>query len=203
MYLIIGLSVLAVAVALERAAYLYRFLGRARQLAETVNRCLYRGAIAEGRTGCERSKSPLADVFLVGFERLGRGTREAREAAVERERQRVALSMKARLWVLGTIGALSPFVGLYGTVIGIMNAFQAMHEKNAGGFAVVSKGISEALITTAAGILVAVEAVVIYNFFNQHLARISIELRLLVDEFLEALREQEGNKDGARQASGS
>ena len=201
MWVIVACSVVAIAVALERVTTLWRFAERARSLADTVQRCLFRGAIAEGRAACERSRSPLADVFLVGFERLGRGSPEVLAAAVDRERQRVTLDLKVRLWTLGTIGATAPFVGLYGTVVGIMNAFHAIAQKGGGGFTVVSQGISEALVTTAAGIAVAVEAVVIYNFFNQRLARLSIEMKLLVDEFLEVLKER-GSQDGAREATG-
>jgi len=201
MYVIVALSVLAVAVAAERLTSLWRFIDRARALADTVTRCLGRGAVAEARTACERSKSPLADVFLVGFERLGRSSRDALEAAVDRARQRMTIDLKVRLWILGTIGAIAPFVGLYGTVVGIMTAFRSIGEHGGGGFSVVSKGISEALITTAAGIAVAVEAVVIYNYFNQRLARTAVELKLLVDEFMESLRGKEEDKDGAGQAS--
>ncbi len=201
MYLIIGCSVLAIAVAIERATAIWSYLTRAKDLADTVNRCVTRGALAEARTACERSKSPLADVLLVGFERQGRTSREALEGAVDRERLRITLDLKVRLWILGTIGATAPFVGLYGTVVGIMRAFHNIGQQGTGGFSVVSGGISEALVTTAAGILVAVEAVVIYNFFNQRLARVATELKLLVDEFLEILREKGAEKDGARQAS--
>ncbi len=204
LWVIIGLSVLAVAVACERLAALWSFMSRARTLADTVRRCLFRGALAEARAACERSKSPLADVFLVGFERHGRSSRDALEAAVDRERQRITLDTKVRLWILGTIGATAPFIGLYGTVVGIMNAFRSISERGGGGITVVSQGISEALITTAAGIAVAVEAVILYNFFNQRLARFAVEVKLLVDEFLEALRDvpQDAEaKDGARQAS--
>ena len=84
-------------------------------------------------------------------------------AAVERERQRVNLRMRRGLWILGTVGATAPFVGLFGTVVGIMNAFHDMAHTGQGGFAVVAAGISEALITTAAGIAVAVLAVVLFN----------------------------------------
>jgi biopolymer transport protein ExbB/TolQ len=200
MYVIIGLSVVAIAVAIERAVALWRFIDRARTLADTVNRCLGRGAVAEGRAACERSKSPLADVYLVGFERLGRTSMQALEGAVDRARQRIILELKTRLWILGTIGATAPFIGLYGTVVGIMEAFRAISEHGGGGFTVVSQGISEALVATAAGIAVAVEAVVIYNFFNQRLARIAIEMKLFVDEFLEALTHAElktESRDGA------
>jgi biopolymer transport protein ExbB/TolQ len=198
MWVIIALSVVAVAVAVERLVALWKFTDRARTLADTVTRCLSRGALAEGRTACERSKSPLADVFLVGFERRGRSTANALEGAVDRARQRVNLELRSRLWIIGTIGAIAAFVGLLGTVIGIMQAFKAIAERGGGGFSVVSQGISEALITTAAGILVAVIAVVIFNYFMQRLTAIAIELRLLIDEFLEALKGMEEEPDGAR-----
>jgi biopolymer transport protein ExbB len=222
MYVIIACSVLAIAVAIERAVAVSSFGARARGLADTVNRCVSRGAIAEARTACERSKSPLADVLLVGFERHGRSSKEAVDGAVDRERIRITLDLKTRLWILGTIGATAPFVGLGGTVIGIMRAFHNIAQQGTGGFTVVSAGISEALVTTAAGIIVALEAVVIYNFFNQHLARVATEMKLMVDEFLETLHEKpmgagtstpaptstaggsdkaEKAEDGARQAS--
>jgi biopolymer transport protein ExbB len=201
MYAIITLSVIAIAVGAERLSSLWRFVDRARALADTVTGWVGRGAVAEARTACERAKSPLADVFLVGFVRVGRTSRDALESAGDRARQRITLDLKVRLWILGTIGATAPFVGLYGTVVGIMTAFRSIAEHGGGGFTVVSKGISEALITTAAGIAVAVEAVVIYNYFNQRLARIAVELKLLSDEFMEALRDRGEPKDGAGQAS--
>src|SRR5438552_14074865 len=107
-------SVVAASLALERVAALWSFLDRARSLFETVKRCLYRGAVAEARAACERSNSPAAELFLVGFERLGRSDHAALEAAVDRERQRVSLALKGQLWILGTIGATAPFIGLFG-----------------------------------------------------------------------------------------
>src|SRR5689334_13919335 len=116
--LILICSVLALAVAVERLIALWSFLDRARTLAETVKRCLYRGALADARSACERSQSLTAEIYLVGFERQGRSSPEALQAAVDRERQRVALSLKGQLWTLGTIGAAAPFIGLFGTVLG-------------------------------------------------------------------------------------
>ncbi len=218
MWVIVGLSVLAIAVALERLVVLWRFMERARTLHDTVSRCLVRGAIDEGRSACERSRSPLADVYLVGYERLGRVKRAALNAAVNRERLRVATGLKSHLWILGTIGAMAPFVGLFGTVVGIIHAFHKIQEAGTGGIDVVGGGISMALYATAAGILVAVEAVIIYNYFNQRLARIAVELRMLTEEYLELLDEHgpsdveaakpaggddesEGKSSGAREAA--
>ena len=158
---------------------------RARALGEIVTRCLARGALDEGRSACERSRSPVADIFLVGYERLGRAKPEHVATAVHRERLRVNADLKSRLWMLGTIGATAPFIGLFGTVVGIMNAMGGF--KGDVTYSMVSGPISEALVATAAGILVAVEAVFLFNFFNQRAGRIAIELKLLTDEFLELL----------------
>lgn len=189
MWVLVGLSVLAIAVALERVVVLWRFMERARTLHDTVSRCLVRGALDEGRSACERSRSPLADVYLVGYERLGRVKRASLDAAVHRERLRVTTAMKSHLWILGTIGAMAPFVGLFGTVIGIIHAFRNIQEANTAGLGVVGGDISMALYATAAGILVAIEAVIIYNYFNQRLGRVAVELRMLTEEYLELLDE--------------
>jgi biopolymer transport protein ExbB/TolQ len=189
MYLIIAASILAIGVALERLTAIWAFRQKARTLTDTVTRCLSRGAIAEARAACERSDSPLADVYLVGFERHGRSSKETLESSVDRERQKVTLAMKNRLWILGTIGAVAPFVGLGGTVVGIMRAFSSISSSGNVSITVVGKPIAEALVATAAGIIVAVEAVVIYNFFNQHMSRLAVEMKLAVEEFVEVLRE--------------
>ena len=111
------------------------------------------------------------------------------EAAVERQRQQLNLGLRAHLWILGTIGATAPFVGLFGTVVGIMQAFQQMAKSGQGGFTVVAAGISEALVTTAGGIAVAIEAVVLFNFLNTHVQKVALRFRLLAEEYLELLHE--------------
>ena len=186
---IILCSVLVLGIAIERIAVLWGFLDRARMLYETVKRCLYRGAVAEARAACERSHSPVADLFLVGFERYGRSDATALEAAVDRERQRVALAMKGHLWILGTIGATAPFIGLFGTVFGIMRAFNQIGLQHKAGFDTVAPGIAEALITTAFGIVVGIEAVMIYNYFMSRLGKTATEVKLMAEEYVELLRE--------------
>jgi biopolymer transport protein ExbB len=114
---------------------------------------------------------------------------ERMAAAVERERQQLNLKLRAHLWMLGTIGATAPFIGLFGTVVGIMQAFQKMAISGHGGFSVVAAGISEALVTTAGGIAVAIEAVVLYNFLNTHVAKLALQFKLLVEEYMEILKE--------------
>jgi biopolymer transport protein ExbB len=96
------------------------------------------------------------------------------------------------MWMLGTIGATAPFVGLFGTVVGIMSAMGGFKGEDVN-FLVVSGPISEALVVTAAGILVAVESVILFNFFSQRASRIATEMKLLTDEFLELLLELPGD----------
>jgi biopolymer transport protein ExbB len=191
---IIGLSsVLAVAVAIERALALWRFGDRARSLADAVTRSLLRGDVEDARIQAERSSSPAAEIFLAALVPTLPGKRPATdaklEAAVERQRQDVNLKLRARLWILGTIGATAPFVGLFGTVVGIMRAFHQMAATGQGGFSVVAAGISEALVTTAGGIAVAIEAVILYNMLNVLAQRLQLQLRILTEEFLEIVKE--------------
>ena len=196
MGVILGASVLALVVAIERAIALWGLSESSRALGETIARHLLRGDVAAARSAAERADVPTADIYLAAFDRVdrARGSSTSLEAAVERERAQVGLRLRKYLWILGTIGATTPFVGLFGTVAGIMRSFRDLgidvSSGGAGNTAVVMTGISEALITTAGGILVAVEAVVLYNYFQTRLARVSIELRLLSDEFLELLRER-------------
>jgi biopolymer transport protein ExbB/TolQ len=194
-------SLAAVTVAIERTLSLWNLAETSRRLAEQVRRALYRGAVADARAACQRSKSPLADVMLIGFERLGRSSEEALRAAVERERQRMVLSLRGPLWVLGTIGATTPFLGLFGTVIGIMGAFRKIGESNQAGIQVVGPYIAEALIATAVGIGIAVVALLVFNYFQSRLSRMSIELRLTIEEFLEELTEA-SSKDKDKGESG-
>lgn len=187
MWVVLGFSVIALAVGIERAIAQWQFVTRARALGEAVNRCLARGAVEEGRSACERSPSPIADVFLVGYERMGRAKPEHVVTAVHRERLRVAASLRSRLWMLGTIGATAPFVGLFGTVVGIITGLGGFQKGQQVSFSDVAGPVSQALIVTAAGILVAVEAVVLFNFFSQRANRVATEMKLLTDEFLELL----------------
>ena len=85
--------------------------------------------------------------------------------------------LKRSLWILGTIASSAPFIGLFGTVVGIIKSFESIASSGQGGFAIVAAGLSEALIATAAGILVAVMAVVLYNYFQTKLSTINLDFR--------------------------
>jgi len=193
MWIIAACSVIAVAVAVERLIALWGFIRKAKALADAMTRALYRGDVDDARAQAERSTSPAADVFLSAITPSagspGLPTGERLTAAVERQRQEANLRLRQSLWILGTIGATAPFVGLFGTVVGIMRAFHQMAATGQGGFTVVAAGISEALVTTAGGIAVAIEAVVVYNWLNVHAQKLGLQLKLLTEEYVEVVRE--------------
>ncbi len=187
-------SVLAIGVAIERLITLWGVGSKGRELGQLIARHLLRGEIVAARSAADRSTALSADIFRTGFERATKTTGPSLDAAVDRERISLALRLRRGLWILGTIGATAPFVGLFGTVWGIMRSFKDLgldvESGGSGGSAAVMSGISEALIATAVGIIVAVEAVVLFNSFQARLSRLNLEFKLISEEFVELLREQ-------------
>lgn len=179
-------SILVLALAIEQFVTFFKLRSRAEQLSQDAGRLLLAGNQRAVRSLCERSKSPLADVFLAALDVTSQGRGSPRRAA-ERAVQRLMLQLRRRLWMLGSMGALAPFVGLFGTVIGIIRAFRDIAEAGSGGFSVVAKGVSEALVATAGGIFVAVLAVAFYNVFQAKGGQLRTEIKVWVDEYLEQL----------------
>jgi biopolymer transport protein ExbB/TolQ len=190
-------SVLAIGVAIERVISLWGVGSKGRELGQLIARHLLRGEVAAARSAADRSTTMSAELFRAGFERASKSTGPNLDAAVERERVQLLLKLRRGLWILGTIGAVAPFVGLFGTVWGIMRSFKDLgldvESGGSGGSAAVMSGISEALIATAVGIIVAVEAVVLFNIFQARLSRLAAEFRLIAEEFVELLREAAPN----------
>ncbi len=114
-------------------------------------------------------------------------SREDYEERLHRRIGEVNLKLKQHMWMLGTIASSAPFVGLFGTVWGIMESFKKIGASGKAGFNVVAGSISEALIATGAGILVAVIAVMIYNYLNTKIANTATNFKYslgdLADKF--------------------
>jgi len=185
-WMIVGGSILCFALALAQLYFSWGLVDVARNLGLEMSKSLYRGDLQAVRTACERSLSPVADVFIAALNKVNQPG-ESTQRAAERERQRLGMSTKRWLWAIGTIGATAPFIGLFGTVVGIIRAFKDIAAAGSGGFSVVAQGVSEALVATAGGILIAVIAVCLYNYLQARANHSTIEIRLIVDEFLEQL----------------
>lgn len=109
------------------------------------------------------------------------------ERAVEREMLMTIVDMKRGLGVLATTGATSPFVGLVGTTMGIVNSFTGMATSGAGGISAIAAGVAEALITTAIGIGVAIPAVWAYNYFTTKIDNLTAEMTYTSKEMIDYL----------------
>lgn len=144
---------------------------------------------------CQRGfEVPNAQVVRVALDRRSSKDSKVRdrwEEAVERERQKRNQELKRALWILGTIASSAPFIGLFGTVVGILRSFHDIAKSGVGGFAVVAGGISEALIATAAGILVAVMASIAFNVFQTQWSQLVLRLKHETAEFLEIFSQVE------------
>lgn len=156
---------------------------------------LLRGDLAALNGLCHRHPTlPTARILMAGLERLGSTDPRLRlrwAEALERRRLLINQELRQNFWVLGTIGSASPFIGLFGTVIGILRSFQEMAKTGSGGFAVVASGISESLIATAAGIVVAVIAVMAYNTFQTRWSSLTLTIRLQTEELAEMMAESD------------
>ena len=118
------------------------------------------------------------------------------ERAVERNMLLEITNLKRGLAVLATVGATAPFVGLLGTVMGIVNAFTGMAASGNQGLAAISAGIAEALITTAFGLIVAIPAVWLYNYFQTKIENLTVEMTYTSKEFVDFLIKSVGSEFG-------
>jgi len=116
------------------------------------------------------------------------------ERAVERNMLLEITNLKRGLAALATVGATAPFVGLLGTTIGIINAFQGMSKSGSGGLAAIGGGISEALATTALGLLVAIPAVWLYNMFLNKIERFQVEMSNSASELIDYFMKRQATK---------
>jgi biopolymer transport protein ExbB/biopolymer transport protein TolQ len=158
---------------------------QSRTFAPLVAGALREGKIDEAIRIAERhKKSHLAKVVTAGLQEfqahhaaaISGEEIEASKRALERASAIVHAEMKRGLSGLATIGSTAPFVGLFGTVVGIINAFQGMSSSATTGLAAVAGGISEALVTTALGLFVAIPAVWMFNFFTSKVEAFDVEM---------------------------
>ena len=172
----------------ERVYALWNVLPKSEAFKNKVVAAIEGGDLAKAGALCETSSEPLADVYEKGLKVFKKHPTKVTET-VNSQRNVVVGSFKRYLWALGTVGSSAPFVGLFGTVVGILKAFQSMSVAGAGGFKVVSSGIAAALVATAAGLMVAIYAIIAYNYFVARVNAIAVQYRLFTEEFLMVLSE--------------
>lgn len=197
------MSAWSIGVMIDRYIAFSQARKQSREFAPAVAGCLREGKIEEAISVAEQNKrSHLAKVVEAGLQEyrsqgvstdLSGEQIESSRRACERAEAIVNAELKRGLSSLATIGATAPFVGLFGTTVGIINAFSGMSEAQTAGLAAVAGGISEALIATAFGLFVAVPAVWAYNAFTNSVEAFQIEMTNSSSELLDYFVKKRGN----------
>ncbi|MCL6480772.1 MAG: MotA/TolQ/ExbB proton channel family protein [Firmicutes bacterium] len=179
------LSAWSVAIMIERALLYSAARKQSRIFIHQVAGALKEGRLDEAISIAERNKkSHIAKVVATGLTEFQAASQqvpeeeviEAARRGLERSVAIVHADMKRGLSGLATIGSTAPFVGLFGTVVGIINAFKGISEQKAAGLSAVAGGIAEALVATALGLLVAIPAVWAYNYFTNKVEAFDVEM---------------------------
>jgi len=179
------LSVYSFGVMIDRFLMYNNARKQSRLFVQQVAGALKDGKLDEAIAIAERNKkSHIAKVVATGLSEFQSASQQVSDAEVieaakrglERSVAIVHAEMKRGLSALATIGSTAPFVGLFGTVVGILNAFKGIAQQKATGLSAVAGGIAEALVTTAFGLLVAVPAVWAYNYFTNKVEAFDVEM---------------------------
>jgi biopolymer transport protein ExbB len=166
LWLLIALSVISVAIMIERILYLRKHSFDFDEVSKEARRLAAAKDASAARERWGRVDAIGPQVALAGVSESARGAAAAAEAMAE-VRSREKQKLDRNISFLGTLGNNAPFIGLFGTVLGIIKAFNDLATNTQAGAEAVMAGISEALVATAIGLLVAIPAVLAFNFFNR------------------------------------
>jgi len=187
LYLLLLCSVISVAAMLEKWWVLSRERNSLDRFSARLSKALSQGKLQEAEEVLGRLPAGWARMVLSALEGAGRGASVAEEyfwAGQVTERKK----LESHLLILGTLGNSAPFIGLFGTVLGIIKAFHDLARTGTGNPAIVMKGLSEALIATAAGLMVAIPAVIAYNYFQKRVQDILTDTEALSRLFIANLK---------------
>jgi len=187
---LIALSLLSVTIMVERGIFLAGGKVDFETLAKELLAFLRDGDAAGARRALAGNRAPEAQIAAAGLEQYGRGS-EAMSEAMASVKSRLRLDLERNLGVLGTLGSNAPFIGLFGTVLGIVRSFRDLAANMADASSAVMAGIAEALIATAVGLLVAIPAVVAFNVFKGRVRTSVTDCQMLARILLSHLKSVE------------
>lgn len=187
MWILLVISIVGLAYAIERIIYFIRNRKDIRAFCIRVKEMIEKEQFQEINEMCSRDNSPVARMIINGLKEPQMDTaiiHELMSNVINREK----VHMENNVSIIGTISHISPLVGLFGTVVGIIKSFYGMALTSSGGAEVMSAGVAEALITTAVGIFIAVPAVILYNYFVRKISVIVQALSIVRDEIITELK---------------
>ena len=180
----------------ERLLAFHRAEASSDRLASRVAKLVRASQLGEARDLAQGEEGLVPQLLQSGLAHPSRDKAVLTEA-LDRKQVELMLGIESRLAMLGSIGSVAPYVGLFGTVLGIISAFQNLAKGAVeAGASVVSAGIAEALVATAAGLAVAVPSVIFFNAFSRRLTVLETRLSLAASELIEAFTEKSRRSDG-------
>jgi biopolymer transport protein ExbB len=187
MYVLLSCSVISLAIIVERYMY-FRRRSRIKRtdFMQMVKREVSSGDIKQALAICRKHDIPSANVVHAGLTFYGHDEKEISNN-MEREILIETMTLEKFTAIVGTIGSTAVYIGLFGTVLGIIRAFHDISVGGAGGVSVVISGISEALACTAAGLCVAVPAVIAYNYFIRRIDNFIKDMELCASETMDLM----------------
>jgi biopolymer transport protein ExbB len=187
-YPLIFMSIISVTVVLERFWSLKHIGSMTLRITESLLEPIKKGQRDLAIAICKQNAhSPAGRIFLNVLERNGPERPEAANTVAVEAMFEETQKLRKHLWILGTVASSAPFIGLLGTVIGIIKSFESMAVTGTGGFAVVAAGISEALVATALGLGVAIIALIFYNYFQTRISTLNGLFRIQVAKILRSM----------------
>lgn len=175
MFILIFCSIIALSFAIERWWAFRMIRADIEDLMASLKKYIEEGNFPEALNLCRSTRNPVAKTMEVAIMNRQKPKSQVAEL-MSATRIEERIKMERFMIVLGTMGTICPFIGLFGTVIGIIKAFHDLAISGSGGPSVVAAGISEALITTAAGLAIAIPSVVLYNYFMKRVKVLSSEM---------------------------
>ncbi|MBI4777418.1 MotA/TolQ/ExbB proton channel family protein [Candidatus Desantisbacteria bacterium] len=175
MMILLVCSMVLLAFVIERWWFYHKMRVDSNKVMDTIQRFVNAGKFMEAVSFCENTHGAVPAVMKTGLVNRYLHKPDLEELMVSTRMEQM-IKMERFLNILGTLGNISPLIGLFGTVVGIIRAFHDLAASGSGGPAVVAAGISEALVATAAGLMVAIPAVVFYNYFTKEMKTIVMNM---------------------------
>lgn len=196
MWPLLACSILGLVFIIERIIAYYRVKGDTAQIVSEVREAILQRKLREALDLCEGYDHPVAVTLKAGLLRVGKSHEEI-EKAMESVALHEVSKLERGLWVLATVANIAPLFGFLGTVTGMIASFEALAEVGLGNPEAVAGGISEALITTATGLMIALPVQAAYNYFNNRVAQFALDMEISASVLLETLSEVEEGQRAA------
>ena len=187
MYILLFFSLISIAIFLERLMY-YRKLSKIKrnEFMVAMRRAVNNKNMERAVEICRITPAPFSQVVHAGLELYNRSGKEISNA-MEREITVATAKLERYTSIVATIGNTAVYIGLFGTVLGIIRAFHDISAAGAGGMSIVIGGVAEALVCTATGLFVAIPAVIAYNYFTKRVERFITDMELCASEFMDLI----------------